>query len=157
MYLTTTARKDLILICIILTGAFLLFCYFDLLEAIVAFSNNYETFEIDEIISTLIVFAFCMAFYAWRRLLETNRAREELKGQKDALQRALNEVKTLKEIIPICSYCHKIRTEEGAWDALYSYINKQLNPGFSHGICPDCLSTQIREIEELKKNRQLLP
>ncbi len=55
------------------------------------------------------------------------------------LQIALNEVKTLKDIIPICSYCHKIRDDDGAWDGILQYVSKHSSAQFSHGICPECL------------------
>lgn len=55
------------------------------------------------------------------------------------LEKALDEVKTLQGIIPICSYCHNIRDDEGAWNQLDAYIHKHSNAVFSHGICPKCL------------------
>jgi PAS domain S-box-containing protein len=57
----------------------------------------------------------------------------------DELQKALDEIKTLKGIIPICSYCHNIRDEDGAWNRLEAYISKNSNAAFSHGVCPTCL------------------
>ena len=63
--------------------------------------------------------------------------------EKDALiaklKSALDEVETLKGIIPICSYCHKIRDDEGSWDGILQYIAKHSSAQFSHGVCPDCL------------------
>ena len=56
-----------------------------------------------------------------------------------SLQKALGEIRTLKGIIPICSYCHKIRDDQGAWEALESYISKYSDAAFSHGVCPKCL------------------
>lgn len=56
----------------------------------------------------------------------------------DELTHALEEIKTLKGIIPICSYCKKIRDEKGAWDMLEEYICSHSEASFSHGICPEC-------------------
>ena len=56
-----------------------------------------------------------------------------------SLQETMSEIKLLKGIIPICSYCHSIRDDEGAWDRLESYISKHSEAEFSHGICPKCL------------------
>ena len=56
-----------------------------------------------------------------------------------SLQEIMSEIKLLKGIIPICSYCHSIRDDEGAWDRLESYISKHSEAEFSHGICPKCL------------------
>lgn len=56
----------------------------------------------------------------------------------DSLQKAMAEINTLQGIIPICSYCHNIRDEDGAWDRMESYIHKHSDASFSHGICPNC-------------------
>lgn len=62
------------------------------------------------------------------------------------LQRALDEVKTLRGILPICSYCKKIRTEPETWIAVESYIRKHSEAEFSHGVCPECLRKHFPEI-----------
>ncbi len=56
------------------------------------------------------------------------------------LRSALEEVKTLRGIIPICAYCKKIRDDVGMWDRLEAYLSRHSDAQFSHGICPDCLS-----------------
>jgi PAS domain S-box-containing protein len=54
------------------------------------------------------------------------------------LQRALNEVKTLSGLLPICSSCKKIRDDKGYWNTLEQYIGEHSGAEFSHGLCPDC-------------------
>lgn len=54
-------------------------------------------------------------------------------------EKALSEIKKLQGIIPICSYCHNIRDDEGAWNRLEAYITQYSNAEFSHGVCPKCL------------------
>ena len=54
------------------------------------------------------------------------------------LQKALNEIKTLKGFISICSHCHKIKNDDGSWENLEIYISKNSDALLSHGICPDC-------------------
>lgn len=56
-----------------------------------------------------------------------------------SLQDALNEIKTLKGIIPMCSYCQNIRDDKGAWDRMEKYISEHSEAIISHGICPKCL------------------
>jgi two-component system, response regulator PdtaR len=56
------------------------------------------------------------------------------------LQRALAEVKTLKGLLPICSYCKKIRDARGEWQWLEKYVTDHSTAKFTHGICPDCLA-----------------
>lgn len=62
-----------------------------------------------------------------------------LVDEKNKLQTALDEIKTLRGIIPICSHCKKIRDDEGIWKRMEEYIHAHSGANFSHGICPDCL------------------
>ncbi len=57
----------------------------------------------------------------------------------EELRAALSEVKTLRSILPICSYCRKIRDDGHAWDSLEEYVSRHTDTQFSHGICPDCV------------------
>ena len=57
------------------------------------------------------------------------------------LQQALTTIKTLQGILPICSSCKKIRSDEGKWTPLESYISRHSDAEFSHGLCPDCAKT----------------
>jgi|GEM_PF-1856100 len=69
--------------------------------------------------------------------------RKQLQKEKqkviEALEIALDEIKTLKGIVPICAKCKKIRDEKGHWNTLESYIEKHSDASFSHGVCPECL------------------
>ena len=56
-----------------------------------------------------------------------------------SLEKALNEVKTLRGIVPICSFCKKIRDDKGYWNQVEVYIRERLDAKFSHGICPECI------------------
>lgn len=55
------------------------------------------------------------------------------------LQQALNEVKQLSGLLPICSWCKRIRDERGEWHQIEAFIADHSEADFSHGICPDCL------------------
>lgn len=63
------------------------------------------------------------------------------------LRDALASVKTLSGLLPICMYCHKIRTDQGYWDKLEVFISAHSDALFSHGICPSCLSQKHPEDE----------
>ncbi|MCP3892653.1 MAG: hypothetical protein GY702_27820 [Desulfobulbaceae bacterium] len=54
------------------------------------------------------------------------------------LKKSLDEIKTLKGIIPICAKCKKIRDDEGYWNILESFIEEYSEASFSHSICPEC-------------------
>lgn len=62
------------------------------------------------------------------------------------LQESLDNIKTLKGLLPICSYCKKIRDDTGYWEAIDSYISLNSEAEFSHGICPDCLKKEFPDI-----------
>jgi len=64
---------------------------------------------------------------------------EEQKRTNCELQEALEEIKTLQGIIPICSYCHSIRSDDGAWSRIEKYLTTHIDAQFSHGICPKCI------------------
>jgi DNA-binding response OmpR family regulator len=49
----------------------------------------------------------------------------------------------LRAILPICSYCSKIRNSTGEWERLESYMHRQTGSQLSHGICPDCYESTI--------------
>jgi transcriptional regulator with GAF, ATPase, and Fis domain len=63
---------------------------------------------------------------------------EELNKKNKELELALSEVKTLRGLLPICSYCKKIRDDKGYWNQIESYIRKFSDATFTHGICPEC-------------------
>jgi len=54
------------------------------------------------------------------------------------LQAALDEVKQLSGLLPICAWCKRIRDEEGNWEPVETYITVHSDADFTHGICPDC-------------------
>jgi DNA-binding response OmpR family regulator len=49
------------------------------------------------------------------------------------------EVKALKDLIPVCSHCRRVRRDDQAYESLELYISKNSSVRFSHGICPECL------------------
>ena len=51
---------------------------------------------------------------------------------------ALSRVKQLQGLLPICSYCKKIRDDQNYWHQVESYVGRHTDARFSHGICPDC-------------------
>jgi DNA-binding response OmpR family regulator len=55
------------------------------------------------------------------------------------LQDALDHVKTLQGLIPICMHCHKTRNDQQHWERLEMYISEHTDAEFSHGLCPDCM------------------
>jgi uncharacterized PurR-regulated membrane protein YhhQ (DUF165 family) len=91
---------------------------------------------------------------------ELKTAREEIDRRKAAeaecdrliaqLKQTLNEVKTLRGFIPICSHCKKIRDDDGYWTRLEEYLSARSGAEFTHGICPDCLKKQYPDFDPTK-------
>jgi len=71
--------------------------------------------------------------------LKLKREMDRRKAREEELEQALQEIKVLRGILPICSRCKKIRDEEGQWHSVESYIKGHSEADFSHLICPECL------------------
>jgi phosphoserine phosphatase RsbU/P len=61
------------------------------------------------------------------------------------LETALAKVKRLQGLLPICCYCKKVRSDENYWQQVDAYITEHSDLQLSHGICPDCFQTVMRE------------
>ncbi len=55
------------------------------------------------------------------------------------LQSALDDVKKLRRLLPICMYCKSVRDDQDYWRQIDEYIHTETGTDFSHGICPHCL------------------
>ncbi|MBP7459712.1 MAG: tetratricopeptide repeat protein [Candidatus Delongbacteria bacterium] len=69
---------------------------------------------------------------------EIARQRDDLQQKTGELETALNNIKTLNGLLPICSNCKKIRDDEGYWKEVETYISAHSEASFSHSLCPDC-------------------
>jgi len=86
-----------------------------------------------------------------RRILSLE---SELAGKIDELQHALNHVKQLQGLLPICMYCKRIRDDEDAWHRLESYIERHSEAMFTHSLCGECMTEHYPEhAASLKKSR----
>ena len=66
------------------------------------------------------------------------------------LEEALSRVKTLQGLLPICSYCKKIRNDHNYWQQVEGYISDHSEAQFSHGICPECYAQFVQpELDRL--------
>jgi DNA-binding response OmpR family regulator len=69
-----------------------------------------------------------------------------LAGRVEEVQRALERVRKLERLLPICMYCKRVRKDPTYWQEIDEYIHLQTGTDFSHGICPDCMTAvQIGE------------
>jgi len=70
------------------------------------------------------------------------------------LKSALEEIKTLRGIIPICSTCKKIRSDEGQWTKIETYVEQHSDALFSHGLCNDCMDKHYGKELWYKKDKE---
>ena len=66
---------------------------------------------------------------------------ERLTARVIELQSALANVQQLSGLLPICSYCKRIRSDKDYWEQVDSYVAHHSDVKFSHGICPSCFET----------------
>ena len=78
----------------------------------------------------------------------------ELTKNNRQLQDALNDVKTLKGLIPICASCKKIRDGQGYWQQVEEYVARHTEAEFSHGICDECAHKLYPDYFPDKKNEE---
>ena len=78
-----------------------------------------------------------------RDITAGKQAEEEREKLVRQLQAALAELNTLREILPICSYCRKIRDDKNYWHTVENYISRHTSTQFSHSICPSCMETEV--------------
>lgn len=96
----------------------------------------------------------CLCFYNRRMRAEIcRRVQSEAEREKliTELTRALEEVRELNGLLPICSSCLKIRNDKGYWEKLESYIESHTKARFSHGICNECMKKRYPYLFEDEK------
>ncbi len=108
----------------------------DVVEALDAGANNYlvKPFNAAELKAHIEV---------GRRMIV---AEEALAARNAELQEALDHIRTLRGIVPICAVCKKIRDDKGYWSQVEDYVSKHTEAEFSHGICPTCAHSFYPEL-----------
>jgi hypothetical protein len=79
-----------------------------------------------------------MVFGVVQDITERQLIEEERELLIEELQHAIEQVRTLKGIVPICTACKKIRDDRGYWEQVEAYVARHTDAQFSHGICPEC-------------------
>lgn len=87
-----------------------------------------------------------------KRVIRYAQERKELLNEKEALieklQEALKRVKLLTGLLPTCADCKKVRSPDGSWIQMESYISTHSEAVFSHGFCDNCYRRRVAEIGE---------
>ena len=108
----------------------------DIISALETGANDYlsKPFDAGELLARVKV---------GRRMLEMQDA---LVIKNEELLQALEQVRTLSGIVPICMHCKNIRDDKGYWDKVEAYVSSHTDARFSHGICPECVKKHYPEI-----------
>ncbi len=69
-----------------------------------------------------------------------------LNKEKQNLEKAMREIKSLSGLIPICCSCKNVRNDEGYWEQVETYVKNRSSAEFSHGICPECYKKLYPEL-----------
>jgi len=80
-------------------------------------------------------YVFCIC----RDITEKKRADREKEQLIRELSESLAEIKPLRGILPVCSYCKRLRDDRGYWEQVDVYLDKHSDVDISHGVCPDCM------------------
>lgn len=57
------------------------------------------------------------------------------------------EIQSLRDLLPLCMICKKIKTDDGGWEVLETYVRHQAGVDFSHGLCPDCYPHYLDQLQ----------
>ena len=73
---------------------------------------------------------------------------DDLAGRVRELEDALAQIHQLRSLLPICSYCKKIRDDGNYWQQVEGYLSAHTGVQFSHGVCPDCYTQVVSQFGE---------
>jgi CheY-like chemotaxis protein len=79
---------------------------------------------------------------------------ERLSERVLALEDALSRVKRLQGLLPICSYCKRIRGDDQYWQQVDAYLAEHTDAQFSHGICPPCFQKAQEELDRYEREHR---
>ena len=97
------------------------------------------------------------SFVIYKDISKQKEAETEREKVITDLKQALEKVKTLSGLIPICSHCKKIRDDSGYWQKVEEYLSQHSDVDLSHGICPECLQKYYPDQYEKMKEKGTLP
>jgi DNA-binding response OmpR family regulator len=83
-----------------------------------------------------------------RRVIELQKA---LATRVQELESALKQIKQLQGLLPICSYCKRVRNDRNYWQRIETYVSEHSEAQFSHGICPYCWENVVKPELERKE------
>lgn len=101
-------------------------------------SNVFGSLFMISTYSFILAKKYSDAYHRFDKLLK--KRTKELESKNHHLEKALEEIKVLKGLLPICSHCKKIKDDKGYWHEVEEYISEQTGVTFTHGLCKECLA-----------------
>lgn len=107
------------------------------------------SFTIRFVSTFLLVSFFSYLIESFRERTQKKLVKERMKlvEEKERLLKAMDEIKILRGILPICSYCKSIRNDNGYYEQIEKYIHDHSGVDFSHTICPKCLNEHFPDLK----------
>ena len=103
------------------------------IQLLVIPETSFKYFRYWDLALGFLAFAAIAIGAAWAKELSEKEA-----NAKRELQQALDRVRVLEGMLPICAWCQKVRDDQGAWEPIETYVGKHSNTTWTHGICPEC-------------------
>ncbi|MEM1221493.1 MAG: response regulator [Verrucomicrobiota bacterium] len=73
----------------------------------------------------------------------------------ERILRYTKHIDNLESILPICSYCKKIRDDNNTWQRIETYFSSHTGTDFSHSVCPTCYKTEVQpQLDEMNEQRK---
>lgn len=92
--------------------------------------------------------------FANLELIQRVKSALRIEKQRQRLENAAKQISSLEKLLPICSYCKKIRTDKDYWQDLETYFSEHTDTLFSHSVCPDCYEKEVKpQLESIKKGK----
>ncbi len=89
--------------------------------------------------------------YSTVELLVRIKSALKLEKQRQDLETAAARIRALEKLLPICSYCKKVRSDRNHWQDVEVYITENTDTSFTHSICPECYNLYVKpQLDELK-------
>ncbi len=160
---TVRIRPDLLLLDIMMPG----FSGYDVLERIkqdpsledipiimITAASMGENLEPLERSFELGAMDFISKPFANLELIQRVKSALRMEKQRQGLENAAKQIRSLEKLLPICSYCKKIRADKNYWQEVETYISDHTDTMFSHSICPDCYEKEVKpQLESIKKSK----
>ncbi len=89
----------------------------------------------------------------WLLARAYERARRSEEARRVDLADALARIKTLSGMLPVCAWCHRVRTDAGYWQQIEAYVSQHSDATFTHGLCQDCFDEHYGDDEDARGDR----